>query len=158
MPFTKRHYIYARTTLETCVRSPDPLRTSRFYRLPRVGSAGWFRLPKARVRGIKVWCSFGGRGRHGRRLRALHRHKLSKMNVSETHAHLRNAWLLASPPVFAELFNSVSLLRILVSREPWETRYYDEVSENFRLPLYDPLFFRVHKCKQRCTSLLFIYR
>lgn len=52
------------TTLETRVTSsprPSSKQVSIDCCARVLGSGGWFRLPIVRARGIKVWCSFGGR-------------------------------------------------------------------------------------------------
>lgn len=117
-------YYNALTTLETRIVSIPasliPLRTSRFLSIAARESWGSdLGSPKCESEALKS-DALSGAGRHGRRLRALHQHKLSKMNASlslfsffsEAHAHL--LLVDSRSPVFAELFNPVSFLRTFI--------------------------------------------
>lgn len=89
-----------------------PLRTSRFLSIAARESRGSdLGSPKCESEALKS-DALSGAGRHDRRLRVLHQHKLSKMNASEAHAHL--LLVDSRSPMFAELFNPVSFLRTFI--------------------------------------------
>lgn len=101
------------TTLETriCIPLSSLFEQAGFYRLLRESPGGSdLGSPKCESEALKS-DALSGTGRHDRRLRALHQHKLAKMNASEAHAY----FLVDSRSlVFAELFNSVSFLRTFI--------------------------------------------